>query len=160
MNLRPSLFSLFTNNMENEHFACSFSQRTALALLATCPSAHAFILDSLLRLSTCHICTSVHWHVFKHFKQLYCCHVLLHWFSLVFLLAFFFSLISLFSWWISLRFYLVRFISSQYVDYICWHLFVLRFHFSLLLAWSIFTNLLPIGHTRLLMYIPTLSVFT
>lgn len=78
------LFLLLTNNKENEHFACSFSRGTTLALWISCLSSLSFYLrlsPETLSLSTCcHICTSVLWNVFKY---LHCCHVALHWFYLV-----------------------------------------------------------------------------
>lgn len=99
MNLRARLlFLLFTNNTENEHFICSFNQSTTLSVLTTCLSAQAFIINSPLRFSTRHICTSVLCNIFKH---LHCCHVALHWFSLVWGFWFWFFCWVFFFWQVS-----------------------------------------------------------
>lgn len=142
MNLRARLlFLLFTNNTENEHFICSFNQSTTLSVLTTCLSAQAFIINSPLRFSTRHICTSVLCNIFKH---LHCCHVALHWFSLVWGFWFWFFCWVFFFWHL-LAFFLGELPWIFYLGLpkpqIYWllmltlKLFVLKYHFIFLCLW-------------------------
>lgn len=78
-NLRPSLLFLsFTDNKENERFACSFSWSNSYPFnhLSISPSFYLRLSPEAFHMSHLHICA-------LKCSHLHCCHIALHWLSLV-----------------------------------------------------------------------------
>lgn len=134
-------FLLLTNNKENEHFACSFSRGTTLALWITCLSSLSFYLrlspEAFHMLSHLHICA------LKCFQTL----TLLSCSTSLVLLSLFLHLLAFFLCELVWIFYLVgsmgpKICSLHILSLVC---FEMLFHLSLPLSFPSSLNYFQLG---------------